>query len=160
MIPADLGKEPIADQLSSRLRAAFDYWSNLHPGCLPARRDIDPLHIPALLPWVILVDVLREPAPDFRVRLIGSGIAAVSTRDRTGQRFSENPDMAAGTLFWQRYAWVRDEAQPLVSDVPYVGPEPRIAGTRQILLPLSDDGAQVNIILACVEFLKPSAQTP
>jgi len=51
---------------------ALNYWeSKLNGRRMPARRDFEPVfEIPHLLPWVILVDVLREPL-DFRYRVIG-----------------------------------------------------------------------------------------
>ena len=49
-----------------RLRQAFAYWRGKLAGrAMPARRDIDPVDVPTLLPYVMLVDVLPAPL-DFR----------------------------------------------------------------------------------------------
>jgi hypothetical protein len=54
-------------------REALAYWEGKLSGRpMPTRRDFDPVfEIPHLLPWIMLVDVLREPL-DFRYRLIGT----------------------------------------------------------------------------------------
>jgi PAS domain-containing protein len=55
-----------------RLRAALTYWDAKRQNKLmPPRSDIDPVEIPRLLPYVMLIDVVREPL-DFRYRLMGT----------------------------------------------------------------------------------------
>ncbi|WP_169789523.1 PAS domain-containing protein, partial [Skermanella aerolata] len=108
---SELGLSP--DALLSmplRIRQGFSYWQGLRRGRLmPARRDVDPLDIGALLPNVVLLDVIHQPAKeqdqgssaglDFRFRLVGTDVAARSARDYTGRRLADIPHMAPGTLF-------------------------------------------------------------
>src|SRR5258706_4642995 len=60
----------------------YRYWDGTRNGRLmPARRDIDPADIPALLPHVSLI---HKPDGQFRFRLVGSAAAEQFGRDLTG----------------------------------------------------------------------------
>ena len=58
---------------------------------LPSRRDIHPVEIgEALLPWIFLLDVIREDRrPDYLYRLAGTSNVELVGRDPTGRRSSE-----------------------------------------------------------------------
>lgn len=57
-----------------RFRAIYDYWtSRAPPGLLPGRQHIDPLDTPALLPGIVLYDVVPWPPGD--VAATGTGAA-------------------------------------------------------------------------------------
>ena len=60
-----------------RFRTLFDYWQSKAPaGLLPGRQHIDPVELKALLPYIVLFDVVRQAGGDyrFRHRLIGSHV--------------------------------------------------------------------------------------
>jgi len=135
----------------SRIAAALDYWHHLRGGRpMPARGEIDPTRIHALLPYLLLVDVLRAPQ-DFRYRLVGAEIDAISHRRFRGVRFSEVVHMRQGNRLWAQYAEVAAERRPLWSEIPYVGADPFIRHMQHILLPLSSDGETVDTVLAAVD---------
>lgn len=72
---------------SPRLREAYIYWdARRQSKLMPSRTDIDPIEIPRLLPYVVLIDVLREPI-DFHYRLIGTQACVTMGRDFTGRFF-------------------------------------------------------------------------
>jgi hypothetical protein len=136
-----------------RLRAAFDYWSGKRHGRpMPSRRDLDPCDIPQLLPHIVLVDVQHEPTLDFRYRLIGSAVLDRMAEDLNGLFMSEIPHQRRGTAFWNNYAMVAEGRRPRFVDVTYVGPDQRVRGVQDMLMPLSNDGDKVNMIFAAVEF--------
>lgn len=57
------------------LRRLYDYWSGKRGGRRwPSREEILPSEIPALLPYIVLADVLQEGAA-FRLRLVGTDVA-------------------------------------------------------------------------------------
>src|SRR5690349_16148090 len=87
-------------QLSApRLRQAFDYWESKRAGrTMPARRDLDPVDIPALLSWLMLIDVIRKPTLDFRYRLIGNEIRNIAHRNNAGHCFSALPGKGRGSI--------------------------------------------------------------
>ena len=68
----------------------YDYWVSLRGDrTMPARTDVEPLHIPPeFLPNLMLIDVLHAPRR-YRYRLIGTQVVAASGEDRTGPDFRE-----------------------------------------------------------------------
>jgi hypothetical protein len=133
------------------LGTAERYWQRMRgERALPSRRDLDPTEIPGLLPFVMLIDVEPEPL-DFRFRLIGGAVEKIVARDTPRRRFSSIPFMAKGNTVWGHYARVVNERRPLVSDLSYVGNDRSVRRLRHCLMPLSDDGSNVNMIFVAVE---------
>src|SRR5215472_4666223 len=106
------------------IESALAYWRRL---CgerrMPSRKDFDPLDIPQILPYVMLVDVLRDPL-DFRFRLLGSGHDQIVACNYKGMRFSELAHLRRGNSLWDEYERVAAEGVPLRSFVRYVGTNP------------------------------------
>jgi len=135
-----------------RLREAYAYWSGKLAGRpMPRRRDIDPVEIPALLPYVVLIDVLSDPL-DFRYRLIGAEVRNISKANYTGKRFSELPDKARGGVIWDSCEQTVLAARPFSQSPSYIGPERSVRGCENLLLPLSEDGVRVSMILKVISF--------
>jgi hypothetical protein len=127
------------------------YWDRKRAGRIgPRRADIDPSEIVVHLPHIFMLDML-DGGQDFRYRLVGTRIVEGLGRDNTGKRLSEVyrdrpqalaqlkavfrlpvdrkvPIFARGHIFWLPEAQYR-----------------RFTGAS---MPLSDDGATVNIVLA------------
>ena len=128
----------------------FTYWNRIRGDrAMPARRDLDPLDIPALLPWVLLTDVRRDPL-DFRYRLIGTAVAERSRRDYTGRHFSELPHTRPDSIVWQVRAAVVETRRPQWALAPYTGTTQglNVKSVSGIYLPLSADGETVDMILS------------
>jgi len=118
----------------------------------PARADIDPADITALLPDIMMVDVL-DGGRDFRFRLIGTRIVEGLGRDSTGRLFSElyaDQPLARqrlGDRFQQVIKWRR----PVFSRGRlYWVPDRGHKRFDSAHLPLSADGECVDIILAAL----------
>ncbi len=130
-----------------RIRTIYRYWDDKRAGRLmPRRGDLDPLEIPRLLPDIGLVDVV----PDDRryvYRLIGTNEALMRGRDPTGQAVK---DAYFGTSVQSVYlnydAVVRTRA-PVIDRDPSQTSDDRFITHETIFLPLSDDGAKVNMVL-------------
>ena len=135
------------------LQDALKYWDSKREGRrMPARHDLDPiLEVPKLLPWIILVDVLRNPL-DFRYRLIGSGVVDRSRRNFTRKLFSELTHIGPDSQLWKQRATVVETGAPLCCEPPYVGQTPGVHRIVVIHLPLSEDGETVNMIFTAVAF--------
>src|SRR5215469_10675803 len=125
---------------------ALSYWESIRGGrAMPRRSDIDPAQILRLLPFVMLVDVLAMPL-DFRFRLVGTEIDAITSRGLRGQRFSENARLARGSNIWNDYAAVTATRQPLTGGVDYIGADRFVRVVRHCLMPLSENGETVTMV--------------
>jgi hypothetical protein len=129
------------------------YWeSKLAGRTMPSRRDFDPLiETPKLLPWMLLTDVFRDPL-DFRYRLIGTRIVERSRGDYTGKRFSELAHAGPESQVWRDRLAVMSSRAPLLAQPPYTGKFEEIRRVSGIHLPLSDDDAEVNMIMTIVVY--------
>ncbi len=133
------------------INEAVAYWRRIGgERTLPSRRDLDPVDIPRLLPFVMLVDVLSEPL-DFKFRLIGTEISTIIARNSLGRRFSSIPHMAAGNQVWTEYEAVVNSRRPLTASIGYVGGDSRVCAVRHALMPLSADGDAVDMVFVAVE---------
>ncbi len=129
------------------LTALFDYWQDKRADrCCPARGDIDPVDIPALLPHVVLVD-LFESGRKIRFRLVGTMVAF--GKDPTGQFLHEAaPKGLYGHHINALYGQAARLAEPLYSEFAYSfdrsgGPQV----IKRLFLPLSEDGTTPTMLL-------------
>lgn len=106
---------------------------------LPARADFDPLEMRDCLGSVFLVEALPDD-DDFRYTLVGSDITRTVQRDSTGKLIGEVFG-AAGLALYRK---VRDEQRPVRvhGPVDWLGRD--YIGYETVILPLADDGKQVN----------------
>ena len=131
--------------------AARSHWNRIRAGRpMPSRADLDPVDIPGLLPFTILVEVLRGPL-DFRYRLLGTALDRIVSRNYKGVRFSDIPHIEKGGKLWSDHETVCRTCAPLLSAVDYVGPDQFVGELRHGLFPLSSDGSAVNMIWAVAE---------
>ncbi len=140
------------DLRQEKLSFLLDYWAALgQGGALPQPERIDPLGMRPALGYVMLVDPVEE-GRDFRYRLFGTELAAVTGLDLTGQLTSTTGwasdlviELGLATL---RAAYVRK--QPI-----YTVRTPRAATYtaewHRLALPLFDDsGAVVRLLCGSV----------
>src|SRR5262249_8339057 len=110
-----------------------------------------PTEILDLLPYVVLIDVEREPV-DFRYRLVGTAVAARFGHDHTGAHFSALARHGQGSEVWTTAQRILEEKRPIVSYVPYVGFNRWVQNYRDISMPLSDNDEEVNMIFDVLQF--------
>ncbi len=138
----------------SVLRSALDYWQALPAvNGIPARRAIDPMAIPKLLPTVMMI--VAEPGGDFRYQLAGT---MVEDKYQLGTLRGKTPfeilgDAADKVLI--PYRRVRDEGTLFYRDasMEWVNHSRKYSRYRALLMPLSDDGATVNMIFGVQDFV-------
>ncbi len=137
------------------------YWRRCCGGrAFPARADIDPVDIPALLEHVLLVDVLRDPL-DFRYRLVGGHIVEHAGRNVQGQTVRglmadggpqeqalQEKAMLAGQA-------VAETQAPVFIDLRYrsVSSDNR-KHLQGLLLPLGQADEGLNMVLGGLRFLE------
>jgi hypothetical protein len=135
-------------------RALYAYWCSKRrqDGRLPARADIDPVEMRALLPRLALIDVLRDgDRLAFRYRLTGTEIVDRAGRDPTGKRFEE---LYSGDYLKTAHATYREVVEtgrPHTSDRVYpLVPGREYMSYDRLLLPLASDGSTVDMVMLLV----------
>jgi hypothetical protein len=135
-----------------KLRALLAYWQDKRAGRpMPARADIDPVEIPALLPHLMLIET-AERLDDFRYRLCGTEVCCGFRRDQTGCRFSDAPRIANYEKVYEGYWRTYAEKQPqYFRGRVFTVARSHVCYSR-LMLPLSADGIHVNMLLGGVVF--------
>ena len=113
---------------------------------MPARRDIDPADIPALLRHVSLIHKLDG---QFHFRLVGSAAGEQFGRDLTGDVVGLHVGNAPETVAAAQAVCERvfATARPVFATGLYETGLSTAHGHSVLFLPLSDDGTHVNMIL-------------
>ena len=132
-----------------RLVEFYDYWRSL---CgtrrMPARRDVDPLHMPlGYMPDLMLIEVEARPRR-YRYRLVGTHVVAASGEDRTGRYFDDVAFFGMNPAVIEQYDKVAESGRPLYSLEPFTNL--RTGGAYEVdrlLLPLAADSEHVNMIM-------------
>ena len=131
------------------LLTAYDYWSAKRGDRFaPARRDIDPAEIPSILPRILLADVLHNEPGDvaFRYRLSGTRIGEVHGRELTGKSPLDLEPPQYGRLVESHYREAVERRQPLVHVIA-LHTDKKMRSYARIILPLSDDGQTINMLM-------------
>ncbi|MBI3506987.1 MAG: PAS domain-containing protein [Proteobacteria bacterium] len=126
----------------------YRYWRSKFAGDrMPSRRAIDPVEIPALLPWIFLMDVGHLPLA-FRYRLIGTGIVNFLGRDFTGRAVdvANYGARAARMIEIFRSAVDRRSVTAVRGRLFYV-PTKEFLRFCWTMMPLSTDGEQIDVLL-------------
>lgn len=135
------------DACHASVRKLYDYWSAKKGGrVMPRRADVDPVDVKPYLPMMMLVDVTADERR-FVYRLVGTAEVANRGSDPTGKSVQEAffGGSVEETLGCYEYV-VRNRA-PFCYRGAYSAPDGRIETDDVLYLPLSDDGASVNMIL-------------
>ncbi len=138
---------------SDIVKRGYAYWRSLCAGRLPSRAMIDPTAIPALLPYVVIHGVQRDPL-DFVYRLVGTEARRHKAEDRTGQWMSTVPGQKPPSRIWDNLAAIVATGRPLLNQTPYTGPHRDFMRMESVQLPLAADGVNVYMILVFADFLR------
>jgi hypothetical protein len=123
------------------------YWNRKRRGRrMPARADIDPAEIVPFLPGIMLVDVVAD-ARRFVYRLVGTREVAMRGRDPTGKSVGEGFYGASAEASIASYQDVVTRRALRLERREFTTPDGRFGREQVILLPLSADGARVNMVL-------------
>ena len=133
------------------LQALKSYWDAKRGARrMPRRADIDPLELRPHLGNLVMIDVLAA-GDDFRYRLIGTNIVNQHGRDATGKCVRELYERADPVIF----DWSMTVLRAVVANRLPVRASNRLrmvnrdyTASDQLHLPLSEDGATVNMILS------------
>lgn len=140
---------------SDLLNEAVEYWESLRTGtAMPSRAAIDPMAIPRLLPTIFIVIAGEDGG--FRYQLAGS---LIEERYRLGSLKDRTPEEIAGDAAANvlgPYRRVRDEAVLFYREatLEWVSAAQKFTHYKAVLLPLSDDGVRVNMLLGVHDFVR------
>lgn len=138
---------------SAALKEFFSYWKSLSDDDrFPSRDAFDPMAVPRFLPTVFLIEVSDD---DFRYRLVGSlieerygrgSMKGLTPADVMGER-AENVLVP--------YRIVRDQGHLFYREasLDWLHETRKYIMYKALLLPLSDDGQNVNMILGMQDFI-------
>jgi hypothetical protein len=144
------------ERASENVRQLYHYWRGKCRGAfLPRRVDIDPVDIPAILPYLTIVEVVPD-ARRYVYRLVGTKEVEIRGQDPTGKSVAEayyGPSVAEAHMFYDQAVAT---GRPVYDDSPFVGPDGRYNDDEMLFLPLSDDGTNVTRILLIAQ----SSPTP
>ncbi len=145
----------MVESWDARLWALKRYWDGKRGDrAMPARADLDPVDIPEILPYILLVDT-AETLEEFRYRLIGTEACRGFDRDRTGARFADLPRTERFDEVYGGYWRSFQERTPQY----FHGPLASIGEDRtqfsRLTLPLSHDGNHVDMILGGIVYSSP-----
>ncbi|MGD1878376.1 MAG: PAS domain-containing protein [Kiloniellaceae bacterium] len=134
-------------------RIGYDYWKLKRSNRpMPARGDIDPAEIVAILPHVFLLDVRQNPL-DFRYRLVGTKMDEHMLSPYTGLWMSQIAHQKAPSRIWSNCRTVALEGRPISGNTPYVGKNKEFLTTEDLIMPLGDDVRTVDMLFVTVGFV-------
>ncbi|MEK9968735.1 MAG: PAS domain-containing protein [Ferrovibrio sp.] len=143
---------PVAESdLDERLSGLIGYWAGKRQGRrFPARADFDPLELKTLLGHLLMVDVVRGPDDSlrFRYRLFGSEFVFYHGADLTGRWLDEIANAGFRNELLALYRGLVTDGEMRTLSYDYLVGDRRHR-FQAVLLPLSNDGKTVNIVLGC-----------
>ncbi|MBT6095296.1 MAG: PAS domain-containing protein [Rhodospirillaceae bacterium] len=148
MISVEFRDLAISD-LPDELRDLLFYWHEIrHERLAPAWQDFDMMKIPAQhLPLTMVKDVEKEPHA-YRYRFYGTGFVRLNSKDLTGKT---TDDIAMPTFAQALRVSLDDfvkQDEPRFYEVKFLHRYHDHVGQHLFRLPLSDDGATINRVVA------------
>lgn len=142
---------PVApDRIRSKsLRNLLSYWDSkvAYLQRLPSRADLQPDEMVPFLPFVALINV-QKAAPRFQFRLVGTGIVGAMGREATNRNVDEALFGANAPNVETFFSMPLGNHGPAYASGQYtVAPSGRTLAFETLLLPLSSDGAIIDMLL-------------
>lgn len=150
MVPLEFGTAFLAE-CSPAIRQMFEYWDTKRGDrCCPARRDLDPLDIPGLLPGIIMLEVTSTDPLDLVYRVVGTREVSYRGNDPTGQPVSSAYHGESKEQVLYVYRTVMERMEPAFLREPVFSLKKIYVNEENLYLPLSDDGKSVNRVIVFV----------
>lgn len=127
------------------------YWSGKCAGRpMPARRDLDPVDIPKLLPNILLLDVEAD-TDRIRMRLAGTRITDLYGRDYTGQYLDEIYFGRNRERVMEAYESVVRSGKEHHCWMGFTNQDGLEFDMERLILPLSSDGSRIDMLIALLD---------
>jgi hypothetical protein len=142
-----------ADIRDLRLKALFAYWKGKAGARrMPARKDLDPIEMKGWLGNLMLLDFPTGRFIEFRYRLEGTNIEAFYDARRTGHGVEIMTAESERKSVLPQWEAVFEQGRPAYYESDILSSEGKLARQIKLLLPLSEDGEHVNMILGAIYF--------
>ncbi|WP_374650035.1 PAS domain-containing protein [Dongia sp.] len=137
---------------TARIRRAYEYWDGKRHGrSMPSRADIDPSEIRDLLPGIILIDVARDPLR-LTYRLVGTDEVEARGYDPTGKDVKEHVFAVTPEFGFETYSLAVARGVVVYDQEPWASPNPRLCEVGSVVMPLSNDGRTVDMLMAFCDY--------
>jgi hypothetical protein len=138
----------VAPDCHEKVRQIVDYWFAIHPPVgLPGRQHFDPLDVPALLPYIRLLDVVGR-LPRFRVRLMGTQVREYMGEEQTGRWLDEVfPNLHGSITHAELVKAVTMKRPRWRRGKPAIAVERNFLDMERVYLPFAQDGWNVDMVL-------------
>lgn len=143
-------QRPNYAKLHPRFSLLNDYLAQAAPpGRLPGRQDIDPTKLKALLPFINLVDVERNPDGGlrFRFRLTGTLQTEVAGREISGRYLEDAVLPQYVERIRNNMRKCVNTGKPVYDRFPMPHPDRDFIDTERVYFPLARDGETVDMLL-------------
>jgi hypothetical protein len=125
-------------------------------GKLPGRQHVDPIEIPQLLPYLSLVDVVRDAgALRYRFRLVGTDVVAKTAKDVTGKWVEDAFPAEAAAAIIKAYDGVVATRMPHHWANVMAVPGREHIRFERIVFPLASDGETIDMLIGVHAFAEP-----
>lgn len=126
----------------------YTYWRDITPTerTLPGRQHFDPVAVPRLLKYVLLLDVL-DSGHDLRVRLAGTATRPIFGRDPTGVTYRDLFGEAARDVLGNYRHVIATRLPSFRAGRSLIKSVPAYRELERIIFPLAADGERVDIFL-------------
>ncbi|MDY0883348.1 PAS domain-containing protein [Dongia soli] len=153
MYPRTTDPQEMLRRCKPRIRGIYQYWDAKRGARLmPARRDIDPIEMKPWLSAIQLIDIFHNPRRMI-YRLVGQVDVEFRGFNPTGRTVEECAVGASLQEALANYDIVITQRSFVYDHADYVSASGFLRGQESILLPLSDDGETVNMVLTYAEVL-------
>ena len=138
-----------------RLLALYRYWrAKAGDRKMPRRDEIDPIEMKSWLSNLVLIEFMGS-VETYRVKLEGTNIEAFYGNRRTGRRIEALTSGSERTLMMAQYRPVVEQGIPAFYEAEFENSHGQLSRQIKLILPLSDDGVAVNMVIAGIYFKPP-----
>ena len=140
------------------LRACFEFWRDCRQGdCAPLKARIDPVAMPRhILPNLFIYELV---GCRFRCRLAGTEFVAGFDYDPTGRYLDDMASAVAIDGCTRLFTSVIERVVPVVYGGQLARADRSALSFKRLLLPVSTNGARIDIVFGMVIFPRPELRT-
>lgn len=141
----------IKPELGPLTSALLEYWEQARgERVMPARADIDPIDIPRLLPFILLLEVDNDTGR-VKIRLMGTRVRDLYSEEFTGRHLDE--------IFFGRnreqvltsYNEALDSRAPHHCWMRFTNKDGLEFDMERLILPLSGDGTSIDMFISLLD---------